>query len=149
MFLLITQEGNMKIVIIGGGKVGFAIASQTAREGHDITLVDSDRETVDRLSDALDIMALPGNGASLAVQREADVGGSDLLIAVSPMDELNMICCMLARKLGCKNTIARVRNPEYAEQLYLLREELGLSIIINPEWATAREIFGSCSFPAS
>lgn len=137
----------MKIVIVGGGKVGYAIASQTAREGHDITLVDNDREKADRLSDALDIMALYGNGASLAVQREADVGGSDLLIAVSPMDELNMICCMLARKLGCKNTIARVRNPEYAEQLYLLREELGLSMTINPEWAAAREIFRLLQFP--
>ena len=75
------------------------------------------------------------------MQREAKVASSDLLIAATRQDELNMMCCVLARKLGCPNTIARVRNPDYTEQLYLLREELGLSMTVNPEWTAAREIF--------
>jgi trk system potassium uptake protein TrkA len=137
----------MKIVVVGGGKVGFSIASQVAREGHDVTLVDNNRETVTQHTEALDIMVMLGNGASLAVQREAKVGSSDLLIAATRQDELNMMCCVLARKLGCPNTIARVRNPEYTEQLYLLREELGLSMTVNPEWTAAREIFRLLQYP--
>jgi trk system potassium uptake protein TrkA len=137
----------MKIVVVGGGKVGFSIASQVAREGHDVTLVDNNRETVMQHTEALDIMVMLGNGASLAVQREAKVGSSDLLIAATRQDELNMMCCVLARKIGCPNTIARVRNPEYTEQLYLLREELGLSMTVNPEWTAAREIFRLLQYP--
>jgi len=137
----------MKIVIVGGGKVGLTIAAQTAREGHDITLIDSNREAVNQLAAKLDIMVAYGNGAALDVQREADVGSCDLLIAATPQDEVNMMCCVLARKLGCENTIARIRNHEYTEQLYLLRRELGLSMTINPDLATAREIFRLLQFP--
>ena len=137
----------MRIVIVGGGKVGFAIASQIAREGHDITLVDENREHVTSLSEELDILVLQGNGASLEAQRAAGVEDSDLLIAATPYDELNLLCCILARRLGCPNTIARVRNHEYAEQLYLLKKELALSLVINPEMATAREIFRLLQFP--
>lgn len=90
----------MKIIVVGGGKVGFAIAAETTREGHDVTIIDNDRETVERLSAALDAMVLYGNGAALAVQKDAGVEDSDLLIAATAQDELNMICCILARKLG-------------------------------------------------
>ena len=94
------------------------------------------------------MLTVYGNGASLDVQKDADVEHSGLLIAVTPQDELNLMCCILARKLGCQNTIARVRNPEYARQSYFLKDELGLSMIVNPEWTTAREIFRLMQFPA-
>ncbi len=130
----------MKIVIVGGGKVGRTLSEQLAREKHDIVLIDNSREVVSELSAELDIMVMYGNGASMHTLQAAEVGSSDLMIAVTPMDELNFMCCVIARKLGCPNTIARIRDPEYHEQLYFLREELGLSMTVNPEWTTATEI---------
>lgn len=137
----------MKIVLIGGGKVGYAIARQLTREGHDIIVVDSSREVVEEVNDSLDVMAICGNGANLNVLREAEAGSADLLIACTAQDELNLICCIFARKLGCGNTIARVRTPEYAEQMYYLKDELGLSMIINPELNAAREMFSLLQIP--
>ena len=137
----------MKIVVVGGGKLGSTVSAQLAKEGHDITLIDNNRDVVRRQTDALDSMVIYGNGASLNTQREADVENADLMIAVSPQDEINMMCCIIARKLGCENTIARVRNPEYAEQLRFLKDELGLSMSINPDWITAREIFRLTQIP--
>lgn len=131
----------MKIIIVGGGKIGFFIADQLTRENHDVVLIDNDRRVVKWVNDRLDIMVMYGNGATRLVQEEADVEHADLLIAATPHDEVNLICCIVARKLGCPNTIARVRDAEYAEQLYFLKEELGLSMTVNPEWAAAREIF--------
>jgi len=137
----------MKIVIVGGGKVGCTLAEQLAREGHDIVLIDNDREVVAQLSAQLDIMVMYGNGASMHTLQSADVDSSDLLIAVTPLDELNFMCCVIARKLGCTNTIARIRDPEYHDQLYFLREELGLSMTVNPEWTAATEIFRLMQIP--
>lgn len=137
----------MKIVIIGGGKVGYTIASRCIDDGHDVTIVDSSRRAVERMSDSLDGMVLLGSGAELTSQRAAKVGQSDLLVAATPHDETNILCCMLARKLGCANTIARVRNREYKDELYLLRSELGLSMAVNPDASAAREIFRLLQFP--
>ena len=137
----------MKIVIIGGGVVGQTIAGQLTGEGHDITVVDRSQAVADQISDSLDCMALAGNGASLEVMRSADVPGSDLVIACSALDELNMLCCIFAKKLGCRNTIARVRTPEYADQMDLFKEELGLSMTINPELNAAREMFKLLEIP--
>ena len=137
----------MKIVIVGGGKVGIALAAQLTREGHDITLIESNREKTLRLSGLLDIRILNGNGASLGVLREADTHHSDLLIAATHQDEINMMCCIVARKMGCKNTIARIRDAAYLEQMYLLKNELGLSMTITPEQITAREIFRLMQIP--
>ncbi|MGN1001220.1 MAG: Trk system potassium transporter TrkA [Oscillospiraceae bacterium] len=137
----------MKIVIIGGGKVGFTIAEQLTKEGHDIIVVDNDRQVVNNISESLDVMAVCGNGASVTVMREAEVGSSDLLIACTAQDELNMLCCVFAKKLGCQSTIARVRTPEYAEQMLYLQSELGLSMTINPELQAAREIFRLLELP--
>ena len=137
----------MKIVIIGGGLVGSTIAAQLTNEGHDITVVDKSQAIADRLSDSLDCMALAGNGASLEVMRSADVPNSDLLIACTAQDELNMLCCVFAKKLGCRSTIARVRTPEYADQMYFFKEELGLSMTINPELNAAREMFRLLEIP--
>ena len=138
----------MKIVIVGAGKIGYSLAEELANENHDITVVDIDKEKVKFLSDMLDVMTLCGNGAAISVQREANVDESDLLIAVTAQDELNMLACIVARKLGCKNTIARVRNLEYTEQLYVLKSELGLSMTINPELLAAKEIYRLLQIPA-
>lgn len=138
----------MKIVIVGDGKVGYTLTEQLSQEGHDITVIDNDPAVLQQSMETLDVFIVEGNGASLAVQQEAQVGQSDLLIAVTPSDELNLLCCVLAKKLGCKQTIARVRNPEYTQQLVLLREDLGLSMTINPERATAQEIFRLLQFPS-
>lgn len=137
----------MKVVIVGDGKVGYALTEQLAREDHDVVVIDSKRDVLRHLTEKLDVMVVNGNGANLSVQKAADVGNSDLLIAATSSDEVNMLCCVVARKLGCKHTIARVRNPEYTEQLLWLKEDLGLSMAINPEMATAREIFGLLQFP--
>lgn len=137
----------MKIVIVGGGKVGSTLAGSLAREGHDIVLIDNRRDVVAALSAKMDIMVMYGNGASMGTLQNADISSTDLLIAVTPQDELNFMCCVIARKLGCANTIARIRDPEYHEQLYFLREELGLSMTVNPEWSAAQEIFRLMQIP--
>ena len=137
----------MKIVIIGGGMVGFTIAGQLTNEGHDITVVDRNQSVAAQISDSLDCMALAGNGASLEVMRSAGVPNCDLLIACTAQDELNMLCCVFAKKLGCRSAIARVRTPEYADQMYYFKEELGMSITINPELNAAREMFKLMEIP--
>ena len=138
----------MKIVVIGDGKVGFTLSQALSREGHDLVVVDTQKGALATAADRLDVMVVEGNGASAAVQREAGVDESDLMIAATSADETNLLCCMVARKLGCKHTIARIRNPEYTEAQYLLREELGLSMAVNPEKVAAREIFGLLQFPS-
>ena len=105
----------MKIVIVGGGKVGFAIAREVSGEGHDITIIDENSANYEWLSTSLDCMAILGDGTTLGAQRAAGVGESDLLIAATPNDEVNILCCFLARKLGCPNTIARMRRWAYRE----------------------------------
>ena len=137
----------MRMIIVGGGKVGFSIAEQLTKEGHDIVVIDSDKHVSAVISDSLDVMSVCGSGASAEVLRQAGVSESDLLIASTGQDELNIMCCMFAKKLGCERTIARVRSPEYYEQIYLLRDELGLSLIVNPELKTAQEIFGLVEIP--
>lgn len=137
----------MKIVIVGDGKVGCTLTERLSKEGHDIVVIDNNRQVLRESAEIFDVMAVHGNGASLRVQKAADVQNSDLLIAAASGDELNLLCCIIARKLGCKHTIARMRNPEYVEQLFFLREELGLSMMINPERASAKEIFRLLQFP--
>ncbi|HCR44295.1 MAG TPA: Trk system potassium transporter TrkA [Ruminococcaceae bacterium] len=139
----------MKIVIAGDGKVGYTLASQLSTENHDVTLIDNAPETLRRTTESLDVIGVEGNGASYVAQREAGVNEADLLIAVTSSDEVNIICCLLAKTLGARHTIARIRNPEYAEQLEFLKESLGLSMTINPEKAAAREIVRIINFPSA
>lgn len=138
----------MKIVIVGDGKVGFTLATELSREGHDIVIIDKNDRILDNSEETLDVLTVQGNGASLEIQKEAGVAACDLLIAATSGDEVNILCCMLARKLGCPYTIARVRNPEYDSQLSFLREDLGLSMTVNPEKSAAHEIFRLLQFPS-
>ena len=130
----------MNIVIVGDGKVGSTLAEQLSAEGHDVTVIDNRAESLDQSMNLLDVNCVEGNGASYTVQMEAGVPKADLLIAATSGDELNILCCMVAKKLGAKHTIARVRNPEYQQQMIFLKDELGLSMAINPEMAAAGDI---------
>ena len=130
----------MRIVIVGDGKIGSALAEQLSREGHEITIVDRSGTPLQRTVEDLDILSVEGNGATYATQIEAGVDEADLVIAVTAQDELNLLCCLVAKKIGARHTIARVRNPEYFRDAPILRREIGLDMIINPEHAAAQEI---------
>ncbi|MBO4991038.1 MAG: Trk system potassium transporter TrkA [Firmicutes bacterium] len=137
----------MKIVIVGDGKVGQTLIRQLSKEGHDLTVVDSNPKILNNNIENFDILTVEGNGASMETLRRADAGTADLVIAATSTDEINLLCCITAKKLGAKHTIARVRNTEYREQLVALRQELGLSMTINPEYAAAREIYQILQLP--
>lgn len=130
----------MKMVIIGNGKVGSSLASMLSNEGHDVTVIDINAAALERTQNTEDVMCIEGNGIDKSVQADANVGKSGVVIAATPYDEVNLLCCLIAKKLGAKRTIARVRNPEYYKQIDFIREDLGLSMIINPESVTADEI---------
>ena len=139
----------MKIIIVGCGKVGETLASVLSQEGNDITIIDKKEDVVERLCNQYDIMGSVGNGASYCVQLEADIEHADLMIAVTGSDELNLLCCLIAKKAGNCHTIARVRNPEYNDELNFIKEELGLAMVINQELAAAMEIARVLKFPSA
>lgn len=130
----------MKIIIIGDGKIGSVLAEQLSKERHAVTLIDRSAEALEQSNNDLDVMVVEGDGASRAVQLEAGVDEADLVIACTGEDELNLLCCLVAKKLGARHTIARVRNPMYVEELDLIKDDLGLSMAINPEAECAREM---------
>ena len=137
----------MKIIIVGAGTVGTVICTQLANDGHNITLVDHDVAVLTELSNKFDIIGVEGNGASVSTLRKAGADKADLLVAVTNQDELNILCCASAKKLGTKHTIARVRNPEYNELMQMLKQDLNLSLTINPELNVAKEISRMLRFP--
>lgn len=139
----------MYIVIVGDGKVGYTLAEYAVREGYNVVVIDSNSEVLHNASEALDVICVKGNGCSSRVQLEAGVANADVLVAATSSDETNMICCLIAKKIGAKNTIARIRNPEYAGDLKMLQQELGLSMVINPEQTAAYEISRLLRFPAA
>jgi len=130
----------MKIIIIGNGKVGYTLARQLSGENHELVLIDKDLEALRNAEGVLDIMCMEGSGASIQVLLEAGVREADLAIAVTGSDELNIVCCLIAKKLGARHTVARVRSPEYFREANLLKKEIGVNMIINPEHAAAQEI---------
>ena len=131
----------LKIIIIGCGKVGHTLAEQLSSEGHDIMIVDTNEALLRSVSESLDVMTVCGNGACLHVLEDAGLADADMVIAVTGSDELNLLCCIIARKAGGSiAVIARVRNPDYNDELIYLRQKLGLSLVINPEMEAAREI---------
>lgn len=139
----------MKIIIAGNGKVGYAIASQLAGEKHDITVVDPNPDALRKADNTLDVLCIPGNGASISVLIDAGVRDADLVIAVTSLDETNLVCCLIAKKLGAKHTIARVRNPEYRADADILKKEIGLDMVINPDRGAAMEISRILAFPTA
>lgn len=130
----------MKIIIIGNGKVGFALASQLSGENHELVLIDPQADALRTADSTLDVMCLEGSGASIQVLLEAGVRSAELVVAVTGSDELNIVCCLIAKKLGARRTVARIRSPEYFREANLLKREVGLNLIINPEYAAAQEI---------
>lgn len=139
----------MKIIIVGCGKVGASLAERLSLEGHDLVLVDLSAKKIEEASSRYDAMGIVGNGASFNVQTDAGVEDADLFIAVTGADELNLLCCLIAKKAGKCQTIARVRNPMYSKEISFIREQLGISMIINPELTTAREILKLLKFPSA
>ncbi|MGE4485918.1 MAG: Trk system potassium transporter TrkA [Oscillospiraceae bacterium] len=137
----------MKIIIVGSGKVGFTLAENLAAEHHDITIIDTRDEAIRKASDMLDVLCIKGNGASIRVLRSAGVEKCDVFIAATSRDELNMISCLTAKKLGAKYTIARIRDYEYAVEISQLKKEMEIDMVINPEFATASQISRLLRFP--
>lgn len=137
---LCSWVNKMKIVIIGCGKVGTSIARELNASGHDITVVDNNSAAVRRLSESLDVMGIEGNGATYEALAEAGAETADLVIAATARDEVNLYACLMARAAGVPHTIARVRSPEYTDDLYRVKDQLRLSMSINPELTEAIEI---------
>ena len=139
----------MNIVIIGAGKLGKILTKHSLDEKHDITIIDKNANRIEEIVNELDVVGYCGNGASYQTQLNAYVNKSDILIATTPSDELNILCCLVAKKLGVKQTIARVRNPEYEKQVSMMHDELGISMTINPERDSANEISRMLQFPGA
>ena len=139
----------MQIVVIGCGKVGRTLIEHLAIEGHDIVVIDNNPKNIEDIVNSYDVMGICGNGAIYDIQMEAGVNKADLFISVTSSDEVNLISCLIARELGAKNLIARVRNPDYASQISFMRDGLGISMMINPEKAAADEIARILKFPSA
>ena len=140
----------MKIIIVGCGKIGAALAGRLAGEGHDVTVVDALPEVVDRMTNACDVMGIVGNGADSDVLNESGAAEADLFISVTGSDELNMLACFLAKKFGSKHTVARIRNPEYNDaSLEFLKKQLSLSVAVNPDRLAANEIYNILRLPSA
>ena len=139
----------MKIILVGCGKVGTALARQLSEEGHNVTIIDTNKARVEHISESYDVMGITGNGSSITTLSEAGIEEADVFIAVTGSDELNLLCCMFAKKAGHCHAIARVRNPSYSHELDFIKKQIGISAIINPEMAAAREISHLLRFPGA
>ncbi len=140
----------MNILIVGCGKIGSTILASLTAEGHDITAVELDRNTLAEITNVYDVMGVCGNGADCDTLAEARVADAEMFIAVTGSDELNMLACYLAGRMGARHTIARIRNPEYNDKsLTFMKQELGLSMAINPELLAARELFHTLKLPTA
>ena len=138
----------MNIIIVGCGKVGSTLAKQLSKEGHNISIIDTNERVVEEFSNNHDVMGIVGNGAAHSIQKSAGIEKAHLLIAVTGSDELNLLCCLIARKAGNCETIAKVRNPIYNREIEFIKGELGLSMVINPEYEAASEIARILRFPS-
>ena len=139
----------MNIIIVGCGKVGYTLVEQLSNEEHNIIVVDRNAEKVQYITDNLDVMGVVGNGVSHQTLQDAGISTANLVIAVTGSDEENLLCCLIAKKAGNCQTIARVRNPIYNSEIDFLKEEFGLAMIINPELIAAREIAKMFQFPSA
>lgn len=139
----------MKIVICGDGKVGQTVSQHLLEEGHDVVIIDRNPRVVNHTTNSMDCLCIEGNAASREVLIEAGAKDADLLIAVTNSDEINLLCCLMAKKIGVKHTIARVRNPEYSKDIQYIQSDLGLSMAVNPEMQAAIEIARSLRYPSA
>ena len=139
----------MKVVIIGNGSVGDTLVGAICSEGHNVTVIDEDAGVVNAVVNKYDVFGVTGNGASIDVQKDAGVQDADVVISVTPGDELNLLCCMMAKQLGANHTIARVRDPGYLKQMSYMSKNLGIDMIVNPEYEAAREAARLIRFPAA
>lgn len=145
--LIFKRNKKMKIVIIGDGKVGHKLAVQLSEEDYDIVLIDQNQGRLKEALDELDIFCIAGNGVDAEILKQAGVPKADLVIACASADEMNMLSCLFAKRLGAKHTIARVRNPIYYRQIDILKEDLRLSVAVNPDFTTANAIKRMLVFP--
>lgn len=139
----------MNIIIVGSGKVGRTLTKQFAKEGHNVVVIDKNPKVIEDVTNDFDVMGICGNGACYNIQKQAGADKSDLLISVTQTDELNILCCMLAKKIGVGHSIARVRTPEYSKQLDFMRTGFGISMLVNPEYEAANEISRILRFPSA
>lgn len=139
----------MQIIIVGCGKVGRTLAEQLQEEDIDLTLIDISSDKINYLTEDIDALGIVGNGASINTLMEAGIQSADILIAVTESDELNLLCCLIAQKTGHCHTIARVRNPIYSKEIGFIKDRLGITMIINPEFAAAQEISRLLRFPSA
>lgn len=137
----------MNIVIVGDGKVGSTLVEHLSMEGHNVVIIDRDQNLVEHIVNSFDVMGICGNGANYEVQLEAGVDSADLFIAVTSSDELNILSCLMAKKAGAGHTVARVRNPDYLNQIPFFKDALGISMVVNPEYDAANEIAKVLRFP--
>ena len=139
----------MQIIVVGCGKMGSSLAVQLVAEGHRVTIVDQSEAVIEQISNTLDVIGYVGNGAVFSVLESAGAKEADLMLALTESDELNLLSCLIAHKIGAKHTIARVRNPEYAAHMYQISGDLGLSMTVNPDRQAAEEIARVLRFPAA
>ncbi len=139
----------MKIVIIGGGKVGRKVLEDFDREGHDVVLVDLKTSVIEQIQDNYDVMGVCGSGLDIEVLNEAGIRNTDMVICVTDSDEVNTLCAIIAKKLGAKSCVARIRNRQYFKQSRFIRNELGINMIVNPDLYAASEISRMLRFPST
>lgn len=139
----------MNITVVGIGKVGYTVAEQLSQEMHDVTIIDTDESVINDTLQDIDVIGIIGNGATRKTLANADVENCDLLIALTGSDELNIVTCLLAKQMGAKGTIARVRDPEYSDDLHIIKDSLGLAMAVNPEREAAAEIQRILKFPTA
>ena len=139
----------MKIIIVGCGRVGYSLAGKLNADGNDVTVVDTSAEKIADVTAQFDVMGVVGNGATLAVLQEAGISTAELFIAVTNSDELNLLCCMIAKKEGNCETVARIKDPEYSQEADYLKKQLDLALVINPEYEAAKEIARVLRFPSA
>ncbi len=140
----------MNIIVVGCGKIGSKIVESLVEEGHDVVAVDNNSAVLDSITNIYDVMTVCGSGTDCETLQEAGVSEAELVISVTASDEFNMLCCYLSRKMGAKHTIARIRKPEYnLESLSFLKQQLNLSVVINPEMYAAREMYNIVRMPSA
>ena len=139
----------MKVVIVGGGKVGELLCADFSNIFKEVTIIDTNELRVEKLVETYDINGILGNGANYEVLTRADTAEADMFISVTASDEINMICCIAAKQMGAKYTIARIRNPEYSKTKEFLRESLGIDLMVNPEYEAAKQISHMLKYPTA